>query len=75
MIGNHDRSGDAEYFAAGAEQSSSAAGPHEEPDGAEQDCEAHQRGHYQDAVRTVRRGVHGVVCPGPCHLGRKYESS
>jgi hypothetical protein len=33
--GNYDRSRDAEYLAAGAEQPTSTAGPHEESDGAE----------------------------------------
>ena len=44
--GNHDRPGYAKYFAAGAGQSPGVAGPHEEPDGADQDCEAHQCWYY-----------------------------
>jgi hypothetical protein len=49
--GNHDGSRDAEHLAAGAGQPASAAGPHEEPDGAEQDYQAYQRRYHQDAVR------------------------
>lgn len=51
--GNHDGPSDAEHFAAGAGQPASAAGPHEEPDGEEQDYQAYQRGYRQDAVRSV----------------------
>ncbi len=69
-IGNYDRSGDAEYFAAGADQSSSASGPYEEPDGAEQDCEAHQCWYYQDAVRRAwERGL----CPDVLTYGENMK--
>src|SRR6266566_4187409 len=70
--GNYERSGHAKYFAAGADQSSSIAGSHEEPDGAEQDCEAHQCWYYQDAVRRAR-GAACMVCVGPLSFGVKYE--
>ena len=71
--GNHVRSGYAKYFAAGTDESSSVAGSHEEPDGAEQDCEAHQCWYYQDSVRRVR-GAACKVCRDLCRLARKYES-
>ena len=61
--GNHVRSDYVKYFAAGADQSSSVAGSHEEPNGAEQDCEAHQCWYYQDAMRRAR-GAGCMVCVG-----------
>ena len=71
---NHDRPCYAKYLAAGADQSSSVARSHEEPDSAYQDCEAHQCWYYQDPVRRAR-GVAYMVCVGSPVIWQIYEVS